>query len=149
MLDPLSFKTRPLQRVAAYWLDKARPGRLPGRADIRPEELVAELPFLYLIDIATDPLAFRYRLVGTAIGIWSGREYTGVPINEAEYGPHWRGVFDEYRAVMETASPRRDERNSPWFTKEFQYYERLLAPLAADGRKVDMILGALHIVERR
>lgn len=148
MLDPLSFTTLPLQRVAAYWLAKARPGHLPGRADIHPEDLVHELPYLYLVDITREPLTFRYRLVGTTICLWAGREYTGVAINEAEYGPHWKPIFDDYRAVMESGAPTRAERSGPWISKEFQYYERFLGPLASDGKTVDMILGALHIVER-
>jgi hypothetical protein len=109
---------------------------------------VPELPFLYLIDIDPHPLAFRYRLVGTSICQWAGRDHTGIVVNEADYGPHWRSVFDEYRHVMETKIPIRIERVAPWVTKEFQYYERFLAPLASDGSTVDMIFGALHIVER-
>lgn len=148
VLDPSSFASEPLRRVAAYWLAKARPDRLPGRADIHPEELVRELPFIYLVDVVRTPLTFRYRLVGTAIVQWAGREYTGVAINEAEYGPHWEAIFNDYRAVMESGAPTRAERSGPWLSKEHQYYERFLAPLASDGRTVDMILGALHIIER-
>ena len=143
MLDPSSFKTEPLQRIAEYWLGKRQPGRLPGRPDIKPEELRRNLPYIYLVDIGTDPLNFRFRLVGTRISIWSGHDYTGVSINEAEYGPRWRRIFEDYRSIMETREPTRAELYGPWPTREHYYYERFLAPLAADGSTVDMILGAL------
>lgn len=148
VLDPNDFKTEPLQRVAAYWLSKARAGRLPRRADIKPDEIARDLPFVYLVDIELNPLAFRYRLVGTAICEWAARDHTGVAINEAEYGPYWASIFNDYRSVMETGRPARIERPGPWITRDFFYYERFLAPLANDGLTVDMIFGALHIIKR-
>lgn len=140
--------TRPLRSVAEYWRSKWRPGRLPGRADIVPEELRCALPFLYLVDVRREPLGFRFRLVGTAITEWAGQEFTGRGINEAEYGPSWRAIFEDYRAILERPQPIRSERPGPWIDREFRYYERFLAPLARDGETVDMILGALHLIPR-
>lgn len=148
VIDPLSFKTKPLQQIAAYWLSKARPHRLPGRADIKPEELVPQLPYVYLVDVKRDPLAFRYRLVGTAIRQWGGREFTGISVNEVEYGAQWREIFEEYRTVAERSLPTRSERASVVASKEFHYYERFLGPLASDGATIDMIFGALHVIGR-
>jgi hypothetical protein len=149
LFDPKSFKTQALQRIAAYWLSKVQGDRLPSRSDIHPEDIVPDLPYLYLVDIEHDPLAFRFRLVGTAICLWAGRDYTGVAVNEPDYGAQWQSIFDDYRGVMETKMPTRSERGAPWTSKEYHQYERFLAPLASDGSKVDMIFGALHVIERK
>jgi hypothetical protein len=135
-----------MRRLAAYWLWKRVDGRLPRRADIRPEEITPDLPFIYLVDVLRDPLAFRYRLVGTRVSAWSMRDYTGASVTPAEYGPNWKIIFDAYCDIVEQRLPRATELFAPWLRREFQYYERFLAPLSEDGETVTMIYGALHIV---
>src|SRR5258708_8692764 len=87
--DPDGFKTAPMRRLAAYWLSKCTADRLPSRAAILPEEIVRDLPFVYLVDVLDEPPPFRFRLVGTQVSIWSERDYTGTTLNAAEYGPKW------------------------------------------------------------
>lgn len=137
----------PIRRLAAYWLSKCVDGRLPRRADIRLEEIAPDLPFLYLVDVLRDPLAFRYRLVGTRVSAWSMRDYTGSAVNDAEYGPRWKVIFDAYRDIVERRAPSAAELFAHWFKPEYRYYERVLAPLSEDGQTVNIIYGALHAVE--
>ena len=148
LFDPLAFKTAPLRRIAQYWLNKATVEHLPGRTDIRPEELRQDLPYLYLVDVMRDPLGFRFRLVGTKVSQWTGRDFTGVKVEAVEYGPEWARIFADYKQVLDTRMPHRAELTAPWIDREFWYYERLLAALASDGRTIDMLLGALHVVEK-
>ena len=145
--DPNRFRTAPVRRLAAYWLSKCVGDRLPGRADIHPEEMTRDLPFVYLVDVLRDPLAFRFRLVGTRVSVWSGKDYTGANLNAAEYGPSWKIIFEAYREIVERRLPTAAELFAPWRMREFQYYERFLAPLAEDGQTVTMIFGALHTID--
>ena len=147
MIDPAQFKTPPIRRLAAYWLGKLRPGRLPGRPDIKPEELRQDLPYVYLVDVGCEPLSFRFRLVGTRVCEWTGRDFTGVAVTEVDYGPQWRRIFDDYKAIVDGRSAAGAELYGPWVAKEYRYYERFLAPLARDGATVDMIFGALHVID--
>jgi hypothetical protein len=146
LIDPSHFKSPPIRRLAEYWIAKASPGHLPGRQDIKPEDLRADLPFVYLIDVASHPLSFRFRLVGTRVSEWTGRDFTGAAVNEIDYGPQWQRIFNDYKAVVESKAAVRAEVYGPWVAKEFRYYERFLAPLARDGSTVDMLFGALHII---
>ena len=148
MIDPSQFKTQPIRRIAAYWLGKLQPGRLPGRPDIKPEELRQDLPYVYLVDVGRDRLSFRFRLVGTRVSEWTGRDFTGMAVNEVDYGPQWRRIFDDYQSIVGNGMATRAELYGPWVAKEFRHYERFLAPLARDGSTVDMIFGALHVINR-
>lgn len=146
MIDGHLFKTVVVREAYAYWLGKCVRGRLPARADLRPEEMRAFLPFLFLVDVGHDPLAFRFRLVGTKITEWAEKEYTGVPVDEAAYGPQWQRVFDTYAAIVAGRRPQLDIWDAPWVSREFVRYERLIAPLSSDGQTIDMLFGALHIL---
>jgi hypothetical protein len=145
-MDEAQIKTAVVREAYRYWCRKQIDGRPPRRADIVPEEIPRLLPFLFLVDVLHAPLGFRFRLVGTRIGVWAGREYTGVALNEREYGPSWQRVFDQYAEVVATRAPRRDEYRSPWVARGFVYYERLVAPLSSDGAAIDMLFGALHVL---
>lgn len=144
MIDVTLFKTAIVRQVYEYWLGKCVRGRVPGRADLRPEEMRAFLPYVFLVDVTRGPLAFRFRLVGTKITEWAGKEYTGLAVDEDAYGPQWRRVFDVYSGVVDSRRPRLDLWDAPWVSREFVRYERLIAPLSSDGQGIDMLFGALY-----
>ena len=147
-METFPFKTSIVRQAYEYWQSKGVGGRLPRRADIRPEEIVRLLPYVFLVDVIGDPPAFRFRLVGTQINQWAGGEYTGVTINEAEYGPNWRRIHDIYLDVWRKRAPVHSEYEAPWKTRDFLYYERIVAPMSNDGVAVDMLFGALNVVPR-
>jgi hypothetical protein len=71
---------RQLERTKSYspdWVGLGRGPKLPGRSDIRPEDLKSLLPTLSLIDVKSDPLEFRLRLAGTGLYSVYGQEITG------------------------------------------------------------------------
>lgn len=144
----LVFKTAIVRQAYEYWRSKCAGGRLPRRADIRPEEIPGLLPYLFLVDVIGDPPTFRYRLVGTQINQWAGREYTDVALDEREYGPNWRLVHDIYADVVKRREPVLSEYSAPWKERDFLTYERIVAPLSSDGAAVDMLLGALNVLPR-
>ena len=144
MIDVSLFKTAVVRQVYEYWLGKCVRGRLPARADLHPEEMRGFLPYVFLVDVTPTPRAFRFRLVGTKIAEWAGKEYTGLAVDEDAYGPQWRRVFDAYAAVADSRRPRLDVWDAPWVSREFVRYERLVAPLSSDGHAVDILFGALY-----
>jgi hypothetical protein len=127
----------------AYWQAR-RPtaGRLPSRAAIDPADIPNLLPNLFLLDVIESPLRFRYRLVGTRLIYAGNRELTGLLMEEAHPNLFTAAPYADYPACV------REQRVGHWSgapvfdrNREHARIERLLLPLAADGRRVDMILG--------
>lgn len=132
-----------LLRGLAYW-DRVRGDRvMPSRRDIRPREILALLPHVFLADILADPLRFRIRLAGTEVVNRFGEELTGKMLDEIDLGDRTASIVDSYAATVADRAPtltieefqRRDGR--------LMHYRRLLCPLSTDGRKVDMLFGVM------
>ena len=125
-----------------YW-DGKRCGRLmPARRDLDPSEIVKLLPHIYMIDVERDPLRFRYRLIGTAICNFLGRDYTGRAVDAATYGTGdiLNRLLQLFTAVVETRGPVAYKGNI-WYVsgRDWRQVEALLMPLAHDGLNVDII----------
>jgi hypothetical protein len=126
-----------------YWVSVSPPGRLPGRQHIAPEEVPALWSRMWMLDVHRDPLRYRYRLCGTEMVRSLGREVTGAWLDEAHpqliANPQSR---ERFRFVAETG--RATWRHGPplWTRDpEHRTIETCIAPLAADGVRVDKILG--------
>ncbi len=123
-------------------------GRIPGRQDIDPADLTAVLPVLHMMDVVPgSPRRFRYRLVGTRLVTQIGRDITGTYMDE------YKGGVD---AAHRSANHVVDHRAMSWrrgqpllpHLPEYKWLERLLLPLARDGRNVDMTIGVTVLVDR-
>lgn len=131
-----------LQEALAYWLGKRSDGRLlPARADIDPLQLRALLPYLFLVDVTTDPLRFRYRLIGTQIVRWSGGDGTGRYADDEFCGDGRFALLALYRMAAETGRPVLTPWQPAVLDRSMMMFTRLLLPLAADGVRVDMLMG--------
>lgn len=126
----------------AYWEAKRGGREMPTRADLDPLEMRAWLPQTMLLE----PLEtgdFRVRLVGTDVRERMGLEMTGRLASELPTSPEvMRSVLAEFREVMQGRRPtyNRREHISAITGKPIRF-ERLLAPLSSDGRRVDMLFG--------
>lgn len=146
--DPLLFPLLPdagpiVRAVWQHW-EAIRPAadRLPGRQhfDIVAlgRSVPAAVPCLWLLDVETDPVRFRYRLVGGAL-VASG--------NRATVGSHL-GAIDRVgrltsRLMKTWALGQPSYRRGPPSLDHSRYVrevENIALPLAHDGRSVDMIL---------
>ncbi len=146
MLRKDQFQSHVVATAYEYWLSKRRPGAPPRRSDIQPSELRSILPHIFLVDVVLPRPEFRFRLVGSEITAMAGKEYTGLRVNERDYGPHWERVHASYLDVVLSREPRLDTYHAPWVTKEFWVYERLIAPLSTAGGAIDMLFGCLYPV---
>ncbi len=125
-----------------YWTAAAPPGRLPGRQHILPEEMVAMLSRLWLLDVHRDPLRYRYRLCGTEMVRSLRREVTGCWLDEVHpeliANPHSR---DRFRFSVETGMSTWRSGPPLWVRDpEHRTIETCIAPLATDGHAVDKLL---------
>jgi hypothetical protein len=132
----------------AYWTRIRGARRMPSRADLNPVDIPRLLPYVMLIDVLSDPLDFRFRLLGTehdAIvgGNYRGRLFSTLP-HLAEGNPIWARyakVVAERRPVCGYVSYVGADR---YVRHEL---EECLMPLSADGETVDMIF-VVTAVER-
>ena len=125
-----------------YWQSIRPAGRLlPGRRHFDPVDIPELLPNLWMIDVLRDPLRFRFRLVGTEIVRFAGRDVTGL----------WLDEFFENYAQSEACRFHRDctLTGQPAYRRAGLLFnptgsrlvaERLYLPLAQDGRHVDILL---------
>lgn len=125
-----------LRELYGYWLDKWRGDRMPTRADIEPLEIPALLPQVYLVDVEREPLRFRFRLVGTRIVAWFGRDMTGKEVSERFAG--------RYREAVLTGRPVYDCLSLPGKAGRHGAYRRIVLPLAGAGGDVEMLLGGVQ-----
>jgi hypothetical protein len=131
-----------VRRLYEYWRSiHPADGSLPGRQHVDPADIPALLPWLWLVDVQREPLRFRYRLLGTEHVRVLGRDYTGQWIDEAHpafLGSNAHGQF--IVAVEEARAGYRLGDTMIILPKDYRSMERLILPLARDGRDVDMLL---------
>lgn len=131
-------------RLHDYWASKRTgPGDLPGRDDIRPEQIKPLLPFVWLLDFDHATSTFRYRLIGTAVVDGVGKDYTGRTL--AECHPKvgdYEVVIGTLLRLIEDARPMW-RRGTPMFRHhtEVRALENVVLPLATDRRTPDRVLG--------
>jgi hypothetical protein len=132
----------PTIRLAVeYWLSIHPTDGLPGRQHFDPVNVPALLPYVRLVDVVGSRPKFRIRLMGTRTvafferdltGYWYHDAFTGFPGSEAER---------TMTAVVQSAQPVwRKGPSSLFLTKDYQDIERVILPLATDGRNVDLLL---------
>ncbi|MEQ8603554.1 MAG: PAS domain-containing protein [Marivibrio sp.] len=131
-----------LQAMLSYWRARRRDGRLPGRRDIDPLDFPQQLPRVALVEVLEEPQGpnFRYRLAGTEIAARAGRDPTGKRFDQLYVGAYLDQALATYRAIVEGRRPHFSHRTYPLVEgREHLEYSRLILPLAADGKRVDML----------
>ncbi len=131
-----------VRRVYEYWRSiHPATGGLPGRQHLEPLDLADVLRWLWLVDVAREPIRFRYRLVGTGHVQALGRDLTGQWLDEAHEG--FGAMISSGEFATGAAGKLCFSRRRPQFRVDPDYavFERVLLPLARDGTLVDMLLG--------
>lgn len=135
-----------LRRFYGYWRSKHDGQLLPGRQDIDPLDFPYALGDVTLVDVARDPLRFRFRLDGTRHVERFGFDMTGKWLDDFPEPEMRRLIFDSYREVVESGRPRRRHRDLVTDGRMFRY-EALLLPLARDGRIIDMLISIISFLD--
>ncbi|MGF1623407.1 MAG: PAS domain-containing protein [Alphaproteobacteria bacterium] len=133
-----------LANLYSVWQEAGDGGVLPSRADLGPEALKPWLRNVALIDIEWSPLRFRRRLVGTKIVDYQGADCTGRYLVDRDPDKVDSWNFDDYVACATNgATVHRCERSLD-STGNVIRWERVLLPLAQNGRTPDKILVGLY-----
>ena len=135
--------THPLaQKVYDYWCENAPAGKLPGRQHLDPLEIPDALPWIAVSDVerAGDDMRFRLRVIGTSIVKYFGRDSTNKWFEEIFCPEILKIQVASYRGVVESGQPKFGPWTHPVTGREPVQYQRLLLPLARDGKSVDMIM---------
>jgi hypothetical protein len=131
-----------IQVLYNYW-QSIHPagGALPGRRHLDPIDIPELLPNIWMIDVQRPPLRFRFRLVGTEIVKFTGRDVTGRWLDEIYPDYENTDAFRMHRDCAESGRP--GYRKSGVLSNPGRNYveaERLYLPLAEDGQEVDIVL---------
>jgi hypothetical protein len=142
-----------LRSLAELWASKRRENALPCRSDFTDEDLRPWFGNLLMVDVVEGPHRFRFRLMGTSLVDAASRELTGKFFDEADISGYEPDVLDDYAEAVRTRSPvcktRRYNPNPGSFMDHWRVYERLLLPLARDGKAIDRILGCSYPMAER
>lgn len=131
-----------VRRLYDYWLSiHPSEGGLPGRQHFDPTHIPALLPWVWLVDVHRSPLRFKHRLLGTEHVHVMKRDVTGLWVDEVHPLFVTSPAYPQFVATAERGEVWY-RRGNPLFhlPKEYLSMERLLLPLAQDGKDVDMIL---------
>jgi hypothetical protein len=130
-----------IRKIFDYWRYIHPPSGLPSRQHLDPVDIPDLLPHIRLIDIVGDPPRFRVRLCGDRV-----RDYFGCP----QHGRYFDEMFPSFTSrasyfafmnAIVTHEPSWDAGAcdlNP--AKVFVPMERIVLPLAGDGRRVDMLI---------
>lgn len=131
-----------ISELHAYW-ESIRPSaaELPGRQHFDPVDIPRLLPYLWLVDVHHDPVRFRYRLSGTEIVRAMGADNNGRFLDEIHANFSETTTCKQYMEVLRTGLFAYREGPPTRKNEEHRWIQRLLLPLARDGKSVDMILG--------
>ncbi|GHD48971.1 hypothetical protein GCM10017083_20700 [Thalassobaculum fulvum] len=143
--NPLERRLRhpPHQSALAYWADRCRSvGGTPGRRDIDPLDIPELLPWVNLVDVfrRANGLAFRHRLVGTAIVEMWNRDSTGLWFHELYAPEKMARVQPALEEAVLSTRPRLVHDDLGEIGKPYWSFTSLVLPLASDRRNVDMLM---------
>lgn len=135
-----------LAALHAWWTEKQRAGggRLPSRADVNPADIPRLLPHIALLDILTDPLDYRYRVVGTRLVEMMGAERTGKRMREVLTPPAIEATVELMTQLLRTREPLAFSGTLFWLGKDYIEFDTLILPLSSDGERVDMAVMGLE-----
>lgn len=133
------------RRIFEYWSSKRRGSELPSRSDIDPVDLPPKLlPDISLVTVSHQEdgeRVFRFRLVGTNVVRNCGIDVTGRVFEDIFRDARDLSVERSYyNQVVETREASYFQAPVNFPGRDFLSSSRILLPLAADGRAVDMIL---------
>ena len=127
-----------------YWDEARGEAPMPTRAAIRPEDIIAHLPGVLLVDVEGQDEhgvgIFRYRVVGTAEVTLRDHDPTGKLVQEGFFGPSKEDVLACYESVRRQRSFLHDPLEYTTPEGRWRDEHTLFLPLSEDGQTVSQIL---------
>ncbi|MEZ5831157.1 MAG: PAS domain-containing protein [Dongiaceae bacterium] len=143
MSQPLRQEFEAIQR---RWQELCRDGNLPARADFPAESLAPWMGHIQIVELVRgdDMSRYRVRLAGTRIVYYEGRDNTGLFLDEVIPTDQRDEILAPYARCAESRVPVYGSFYSCSETAISSKLERLILPLATDGRTVDQFLVAIY-----
>jgi hypothetical protein len=144
MLSELAFRAqlviREQRELFDYWRACAAGGRLPSRACINPAAIPSLLPGISVLEVGIKPEDVTYRVAGTRLREIFGREVTGKPVFDLQFGGkrnYWLAV---YRKVIGEKVPMQGAIKGPVADRDHIVLFWMRLPLSDDNTVVNRIL---------
>lgn len=133
-----------IRRAVEYWLSIHPADGLPGRQHLDPVDFPELLPNVRLMDVQGDPPQFNVGAVGREYRAFFDDDLTGLRRREPFADFLGSPADASFLTAVETKQPVWC-RSAPLFTrKDERITERVILPLAANGRDVHMLL-VVHV----
>jgi len=130
--------------LESFWASLRRGDALPSRSDFTPHDLRPWLGHVGLVDVEAGP-RFRVRLAGTALVSYDGEDVTGRYLDQVVPAPMLDEILAPYHRLLASRAPVHCVLKGGALRGTWRELERLLLPLAQDGRTISMILvGIFH-----
>lgn len=136
----LELKTPVLRQLYRDWEERRRGRELPARADFDPLDLKYCIGNLSLIDVAYNPLRFRFRLHASTVSQSMGFDLTGKSLDAMPDAEYRRIVAEHYGEVLATRRPVAKYRDREMTDQHIWNCEVLVLPLSSDGKTIDMLM---------
>ena len=128
-----------------YWQTIRRGRKMPARPDLDPTVIPKLLGSVILVDVLTDPLDFRYRLVGSDIDTIAHRTLRGVRFSEIVHMRRGNQIWAQFDQVAETGTPLWSEVAYVGADPFIRRLRHCLMPLGSDGTTADMVFVVVDI----
>jgi hypothetical protein len=139
----------PVNRASlTYWLSKRGGRSMPSRADLDPAEIVSILPYVFLLDVAREPLDFRYRLIGTRMAQYMTSDHTGGWMSQIDHQRPPSRIWSSCEAVVRNKAPLTSDIPYVGINHDFLSTEDVMMPLSDDDREVNMIFVTADFLKR-
>lgn len=143
--------------LAAFLKRAAGERAMPGRRDLRPEQLPPSLlASLFMVDVEAAPPAgigpwrYRFRLIGEELVSMTGANWTGLTLDGDLVGNRLPAFLQAFDEVMLTRQPSRSHHDFLNLRSNIAYPSvRYLFPLSSDGEKIDVLLGYIVALSRQ
>jgi len=136
-----------LSAVLSTWEAKRRDRFAPHPSELDAFALPPSvLPRIVLVDVIDAGARFRFRLIGTAVALSSGADFTGQHVDEALTGAVRDSVLSHYRTVVERKRPALAVAEYHLPVGQTVKNSRLAVPLTLTGQTVDRLLLVSHVI---
>lgn len=144
----LALRSKINRQALDYWIKIRGTRPMPSRADLDPLDIRKLLPNVLLIDVAHNPLDFRYRLIGTKIVSQLNNDHTGKWMSEIPHQKPPSKIWSSCETVVTEKIPMTTEVPYEGRNKDFSVSEDIVMPLSGDGVTVNMLFVVVDFFSR-
>ncbi len=148
--NPDEFTTDLHEDLYEYWLKIKGDKLMPCRRDFKPTDIPHILSMLILLNVTYDPLRFQVRLWGTESAKFSGKDITGIWVNDHKHERNEqqlglsKEILERFGWIIEHKRPYYVKSNMDWVQNGRHKYSSLVLPFSDDQEKINILLTANH-----